>query len=350
MNAPNGVTFVVPFRGGAGFLEETLVAISRQRHSGPVEIIVVDDEKMFDVEAAVRASGAVARVVAGPGRGAAAALNTGLCAASHPFICQIDQDVVLHDGWLDAILPAFADPTVAAVQGEYVQDGTGSLLARVMAADLSARYERIAGTRMTHVCTGNVAYRAAALADIGGFDESLGYGYDNDVSYRLQAAGYRLEFCRSARSVHRWRSGVGGYLAQQYGFGYGRLDVVRKHPARWSGDSVSSWRMMAHAPLMLVAMASAAAAATAELAGFPSQAFVAVSSAIVGVLAVERAVAGIRAARRTANPIALLFPLVHLARDAAWGAAIIVWMIRRATRSGSDPSHSMRPRAVRAGG
>ncbi len=86
-----------------------------------------------------------------------------------------------------------------------------------------------------HVCTGNTVYRAEALARVGLLDESLGYGYDNDLSYRLGAAGYALAFCRDARSRHRWREGLAGYLTQQYGFGYGRLDVVAAHPDRVGG-------------------------------------------------------------------------------------------------------------------
>ena len=62
---------------------------------------------------------------------------------------------------------------------------------------------------MDHACTGNSVYRAEAVRRVGGFDESLGYGYDNDMSYRLGRAGYRLAFCRQARSTHRWRQGLG---------------------------------------------------------------------------------------------------------------------------------------------
>ena len=49
---------------------------------------------------------------------------------------------------------------------------------------------------------------------MGLLDESLGYGYDNDLSYRLSAAGHRLVIRREAASVHRWREGLTGYLSQ----------------------------------------------------------------------------------------------------------------------------------------
>ena len=87
-------------------------------------------------------------------------------------------------------------------------------------------------------------YRAAALHAVGLFDEKLGYGYDNDMSYRLAQPATGCCFCREARSRHHWRSGLLPYLVQQYGFGYGRLDLVARHRSRFRGDAVSPPGMM----------------------------------------------------------------------------------------------------------
>ena len=190
----------------------------------------------------------------GRGRGAAAAINTGVRAARFPIICQVDQDVVLRPGWMRRLLDELDDPAVGAVQGCYVSDPDSTLCARAMGLDLEQRYAAIAGRETTHVCTGNAAYRAKALRKVGLLDETFGYGYDNDLSYRLRAAGYRLIFCREAQSVHRWREGLIGYLGQQYGFGYGRIDLVAKHPGRIGGDSVSPAGMMSHPLLMAIAV------------------------------------------------------------------------------------------------
>ena len=55
----------------------------------------------------------------------------------------------------------------------------------MMGRDLEQRYRRIRGDEVDHVCTGNTAYRASALHQVGLLDETLGYGSDNDLSYRL---------------------------------------------------------------------------------------------------------------------------------------------------------------------
>lgn len=346
-----GVSFVVPVHNGAAHLTDTLASIAVQADGRPMEIIVVEDGSRDGSAALLQSLAGIhpLTVVTGPGRGAAAAVNAGVRLASHQIICQVDQDVVLERGWMATLVDALDDSAVAAAQGCYTTDGSGSFFARVMGLDLEQRYARI-GEHPDHVCTGNTAYRATALHAVGLLDDSLGYGYDNDLSYRLQAAGYRLAFCRDARSHHRWREGFTGYLAQQYGFGYGRLDVVARHPARFTGDAVSPAGMMGHplvtgAALCLLAAGALSAALSAALSG-KTLGLVAAGLALLLVLATERAIAGVRAWQQFGNPAALAFPLVHLARDVAWVASATVWATRRLLRRPLKPGHSMTARAA----
>ncbi len=346
MTATTGVSFVVPVRNGASMIGPTLDSILAQADGRPFEIIVVDDgssDDSIDAVNAVTASEPI-RLLRRDGRGAAAALNAGIRAARHPVVCQVDQDVRLAPGWMRALLVALDEgDEVAAAQGYCETDAGATLCARVMGLDLEQRYGALQA-ETDHVCTGNVAYRVDALHRVGLFDEALGYGYDNDMSYRLRAAGYRLRFCRSARSVHQWRDGLAAYLGQQYGFGYGRLDLVAKHPARMSGDCVSPLPMMLHPLAMAAAVAALAVAVVSTLLGSPSPAFLAIGLATVGALAAERLVAGRRAVRRFGDRAAWLFPVLHLLRDLVWVAAILVWLVRRPLGRQARPVYSMRPR------
>lgn len=346
-----GVSFVVPVHNGAASVREALESILAQADGRPMEIIVVDDASQDDSSAVLLRLAEIwpLRIVAGEGRGAAAASNTGVRAARFPIICQVDQDVVLRPGWMRLLTAVLEDPTVGAVQGYYASDPKATVCARAMGLDLEQRYQAIKGPETGHVCTGNSAYRAEALRRVGYFDETLGYGYDNDLSYRLRAAGYRLIFCRDAQSVHRWREGFGGYLVQQYGFGYGRIDLVAKHPRRITGDSVSPAGMMSHPVLMAIAilnLAIALLARVAPMAGLAWRPFALVAATLVAGLALERLAAGISAARRFRDPTPLIFPFLHLSRDLAWVAAIARWLARRAFGRRSSPAHSMRPRAT----
>jgi cellulose synthase/poly-beta-1,6-N-acetylglucosamine synthase-like glycosyltransferase len=330
---------------GSAHLADTLASIAAQHDGRPMEIIVIEDGSTDGSAALLRSlEGTYGLILlAGERRGAAAAVNTGVRRASHPIICQVDQDVVLEPGWITPLVDALDDTTVAAAQGRYVTDADGSFFARVMGLDLEQRYARL-GQHPDHVCTGNTAYRSAALHAVGLLDESLGYGYDNDLSYRLQAAGYRLTFCREARSHHRWREGLVGYLAQQYGFGYGRLDVVARHPLRVAGDAVSPAGMMGHPLVMGVALVLLATAAVLTTFSGESLGLGVAGAVLLLALAAERAVAGVRAWKQFGHAAALAFPLVHLMRDIAWVAAVLVWTTRRVLGRPLRPAHSMSAR------
>lgn len=347
-DADGGVSVVVPIRNGAASVRQALESVfaDAEATGRPFEVIAIDDGSTDGSERllAAMADTQPLRVLAGYGRGAAAALNLGLAAARYPFIAQVDQDVVLHRGWLSRLLAELRDPRVAAAQGQYIPVRGARLASRVMALDLAWRYAGITGCDIDHVCTGNSLYRRSALAGIGGFDESLGYGYDNDASYRLRAAGHRLVFCREATSEHRWRDGLAGYCAQQYGLGYGRLDVVARHPRRVTGDDVSPAAMMAHPALMAAAVGLATIAGLATVAGGSGTPLAVVAAAIVAALAIERLVAGVRAALRFSDPAALLFPVFHLIRDVVWVQAAGVWALRHQRGRPTQPGHSMQPR------
>jgi len=340
-----GVSFVVPVHNGAAHLAETLASIGAQADGRPIEIIVVEDGSTDGSAALLRSLASTSHliVVAGPGRGAAAAVNTGVKLAAHAIVCQVDQDVVLGHGWMRTLVEALDDPTVGAAQGCYVTDPRGSFFTRVMGLDLEQRYSRL-GAHLDHVCTGNTAYRVASLRAVGLLDESLGYGYDNDLSYRLQAAGYRLAFCREARSHHRWREGLVGYLAQQYGFGYGRLDVIARHPTRLAGDAVSPAGMMGHPLVMGLALSLLAAGALLATLSGRGFGLLGAGGVLLLALAIERAIAGARAHKQFGDAAALAFPFVHMARDLAWIAAVLAWGVRRLLRRPLKPEHSMSAR------
>jgi hypothetical protein len=338
------VSFVIPVLNGRRVLRSCIGSVLAQRDGRPFEIIAIDDgstDGSLRLLEAWQAAGQL-RLLHGEGRGAAAAINAGIRAAAHPILCQVDQDVVLQRGWLQDVLRPFETPDVAAAQGHYVTKPGAGFWARSMGRDLEHRYSRIRARHVDHVCTGNTAYRASALWQVGLLDERLGYGYDNDLSYRLAARGYKLAFRRRAISIHMWREGFTGYLRQQFGVGYGRLDVVARHPNRVTGDDVSGTVMMAHGPLMLAAIAALVAAAALFVAGARWHVVAGVGGALIGVLAAERACAGVAAWRRTGDSAALGFAVAHLARDLAWAYAIALWTARRALGRGGTPSQSMR--------
>jgi glycosyltransferase involved in cell wall biosynthesis len=351
--ARTAVSFLVPVKNGMPGLSRTLASIEAQADGRPMEIIVVDDRSQDSSPAwlAERAHEGRIRLVNGAGCGVSAALNLGMSLASHPVICQVDQDVELLPGWMPNVVETLCrDPLLGAVEGQFTVNPAATPIARVMALDLEQRYRASRDRETTHVCTGNTAFRAEAVRQAGGFDESLGYGNDVDASQRLRAGGWRLAHCRQARSFHAWRGSLAGYCRQQYGFGYGRLDVVSRDRRRVTGDTVAPGLMMAHPIALVCGLALLGIAAVLFAAGRNSGPAAIAGLAVIALLTLERAIAGVRACFRFGDPAALLFPIVHLLRDLSWSAAILVWCSRRLTGRASRPQDSMHPRPAASSG
>ena len=338
-----GVSFVIPVYNGERTLDATLASVFSEARARPFEVIVVDDgssDRSPQILERYRESRTLV-LLRGEGRGAAAAINLGIRRARHAIVAQVDQDVALDPGWLERLLAELSSaPDVAAAQGHYRASRADGVWARVMGLDLELRASRLARC-VDHVCTGNTLYRKSALVAVGLFDESLGYGYDNCMSYRLGRAGYRLVHCPEATALHRWRAGLRGYLLQQFGVATGRLDLIEKYPERVTGDQVSGPGMILHAAATAVALASLAAGALCLALRAGAAVPLGLGLLILALLALERGLAGLRATARSGDSAGLFFPVAHGLRDTAWVAALGVWIGRRVFGRARMPGHSM---------
>ncbi|MBU5422921.1 HAD-IIIA family hydrolase [Cellulomonas hominis] len=157
----------------------------------PREVVVVDDRPAgargpLDVGA----PGLPVRVVRSGGRGPAAARNAGWRSLRDvTWVAFLDDDVLLPPGWAAALARdlAAAGPRVA---------GTQARLRVPLPADRRPTdWERsTAGLERARWATADLAYRRAALAEVGGFDERFPRAFreDADLALRVRRAGWSL--------------------------------------------------------------------------------------------------------------------------------------------------------------
>jgi len=200
-------TVVVPTIGRPS-LDVLLDALAAGAGPRPAEIVLVDDRPSGAPLQPGRTGLPPVRVVRTGGRGPAAARNLGWRTARTEWVAFLDDDVVPDPDWYErlaadlAALPA----DVAGTQGRV----------RVPLPEhrRPTDWERgTAGLATSSWITADLAYRRAALAAVGGFDERFPRAFreDSDLALRVLDTGARLVrgqrwITHPVRPVDRWVS------------------------------------------------------------------------------------------------------------------------------------------------
>lgn len=219
--APALVSVVVPVRNGASTIRQTLEGLAAQTYPGDLEVIVVDNGSTDGTrEVVLRGSldGLRVRVVQAPARpGVAYARNAGWRAASGDFIAYCDSDDVPAPDWLSALAKAAGDADV--VGGSLDLDSLNAAALRAVyshegfpLADLPRPYGFL-----TYAPSCNIGVWADVLAAVGGWNEAYDSGgEDADFSWRVQLAGFRLQFVPQAVVRFRLRTSLAEIARQAY--------------------------------------------------------------------------------------------------------------------------------------
>ncbi len=238
---PAEVTVVIPVRDRHAELDRCLAGLRGLPH-----VLVVDDASA-DRDAIGRIAAARgARVIRRPVNGGpGAARNTGLAAVRTAFVAFLDSDCVPAPGWLDGLLPHFADPAVGAAAPRIVphQAGTG-WLARYEGAsstlDMGARPSIVRpGARVSYVPGAALVVRKAAAGD--GFADGMRVGEDVDFVWRLAAAGWRVRYEPRATMGHDHRVTLRAWFSRRADYGTSAAALEKRHPGAVRPLHASWW-------------------------------------------------------------------------------------------------------------
>jgi glycosyltransferase involved in cell wall biosynthesis len=191
----SGVSVVVPTLGRPSLTALLAALVTGQPGPLPVEILLVDDRPDPSIPLPVP-EGCEVTVIAGPAVGPAAARNAGWRAARYEWVAFLDDDVVPDADWCDRLGAdlAEADALVGGVQG--------NLRVPQPVGRRPTDWERVtAGLAGGLWITADMAYRRAALARAGGFDERLPRAFreDSELAFRVRTDGWALR--RGERTV-----------------------------------------------------------------------------------------------------------------------------------------------------
>src|SRR3954454_23791314 len=200
-------TVVVPTIGRPS-LDVLLDALAGGSGPRPAELILVDDRPTGAPLSPQRPGLPPVRVVRTGGGGPAAARNLGWRTARTEWIAFLDDDVVPDGDWYARLAADLADlpADVAGTQGRVRVPLPGDRR--------PTDWERgTAGLATSSWITADLAYRRAALAAVGGFDERFPRAFreDSDLALRVMDSGSTLTrgkrwITHPVRPVDRWVS------------------------------------------------------------------------------------------------------------------------------------------------
>jgi HAD superfamily hydrolase (TIGR01662 family) len=202
-----GTSVVVPSLGRPS-LDVLLDALAAASGPRPAELVLVDDRPTGTPLRPHRPGLPPVRVVCTGGGGPARARNLGWRTARTEWIAFLDDDVVPDPDWYERLEEDLADlpPDVAGSQGR--------VRVPVPWDRRPTDWERgTMGLATSSWITADLAYRRAALAAVGGFDERFPRAFreDSDLALRVMDTGARLVrgqrwITHPVRPADRWIS------------------------------------------------------------------------------------------------------------------------------------------------
>ena len=225
------VTVVIPVRDRPASLDRLLAGLVG------VKAVVVDDASVSPRQiATVVAKHGADLVAMSTNVGPAAARNAGLKAVRTPFVLFADSDVQIDVETISRLLTHFADPELAAVAprvrgiksdrswlGRYEQDRSSLDVGRVSGLVRP-------GTSIGWLPSAVLAVRAGVVGT--GFDESMRFGEDVDLAWRLNDGGWRVRYDATIEARHQGLTRLDPWLIRKVGYGSSAAPLAKRHGAK----------------------------------------------------------------------------------------------------------------------
>ena len=209
------VSIVVNTYNRAGSLADLLSSLPYQTHD-EFELIVVTGPCTDDTPELLREWEGRIRVVECPETHLSISRNLGIDAAAGEIVAFVDDDAVPSARWLEELVAAYDDDSVAGAGGIVYDDAGFTKQYEYAVCDRSAetrfdvrppldRYVHPGADPFLYLQGTNCSFRRDRLAEIGGFDEEIEYFLDDvDVCLELIDRGHRLRALPGAAVQHRY--------------------------------------------------------------------------------------------------------------------------------------------------
>jgi cellulose synthase/poly-beta-1,6-N-acetylglucosamine synthase-like glycosyltransferase len=229
-------SIIIPTYNRFNSLKECLTALYKQIENKPLfEVIVVNDDnfKCLPVDSLGFDSHFRLDFICIEHHGAAAARNRGIQAARGEIILFLDDDSMVVDGWVDAIIENWQEFPDSAGIGGYTAIALEDTFISKVNNDFFNWYldKSRQGNYTDFINTCNSGYAKEILVGVGGFDEHFkgASGEDRDLNINIIKMGGKLRLAKNMQVYHDGELRLTGFIWRHFKYGKGAFRVYKKH-------------------------------------------------------------------------------------------------------------------------
>jgi cellulose synthase/poly-beta-1,6-N-acetylglucosamine synthase-like glycosyltransferase len=233
------VSVVVPFSGSAAEARAVIAMLQSLRTGSGDQLILSDNSGTVapatddSTNAATLAAPTSVRVVRATSEASAShARNVGAAHAGNDWLLFLDSDVQPPVDLLDQFFVEPIEDSVGAMTGDIAGiPDSHTLAARYgTARNFLGQRSHVMNPFRPRASSANLLVRRAAFDQVQGYTEGIWAGEDTDLTWRLQALGWRLAFNEHAVVQHAYRDSLRALGKQWRGYAAGAMWLSQRYP------------------------------------------------------------------------------------------------------------------------
>ena len=229
-------SIIVPVFNRPDEVDELLESLTRQTLKN-FEVVIVEDgskipcKDVCDKYANILDLHYYAKPNSGPGQ----SRNYGAERANGEWLIVLDSDVVLPDGYLQAVENELQDIPADAWGGPDAAHPSFTPVQKAISYSMTSFFTTggIRGGKAKldkfYPRSFNMGIRREVYQQLGGFSK-MRFGEDIDFSYRIVEAGYKPRLFPEAWVWHKRRTDLSKFYRQVYNSGIARINLEKRHP------------------------------------------------------------------------------------------------------------------------
>ncbi len=234
----------MPIRNEAAFIERSLGAVLAQDYPADLlEVLVLDgmsDDGTRNIVTRMVADCPNARLLENPKRIVPTAMNMGIAQASGNVIIRVDGHTMVAQDYVSRCLETLDASGADCVGGPMLAVGSTRFGEAVALA--TSHPFGVGGARFHYATEAQAVdtvymgcWPRPTLERAGGFDEEMACNEDDELNYRLRAAGGRIWLDPRIRSTYYTRSTFRSLWRQYFRYGCWKVRVFQKVPGSAQG-------------------------------------------------------------------------------------------------------------------